>query len=228
MSLPVTEVEQSALDKLYPSMKAQAPATTKPGSSFLRSPSASPAPSQPVQTEAQKFVSEAREAGKFSQLSDEQLGAAKYPNGGDAGDALPSYDHMLGQIFDPLETHHRGIGDDEGVRIAAETRAATNAAFVEYSIGRSEAQRILTAFNDSLKNPRDAESLERLNEVTYSTLKSQLGTRTDAYLAGAKRIANELSAKIPGFRDTLQAGAGSDLNVIKALANAARRKGYLP
>lgn len=221
---------ENALSRMFPSM-APVPVPSQSNPSILgdgtATPVGTPAP-KPETSHVDKVLDEARAQGEsIAGASDELLAEKLYPSGGDAGAPLGDYDHMLGQMYDPLETHHRGIKDDEGVRLVQEGRAATNAALKEYAVGQSEAGRLMTTLNDFYANPRDAESIERLSEVTFSTLRAELGTRADAYVAGAKRVADELSRKVPGFREILESGAGSDIGVIKVLANAARRKGYI-
>lgn len=227
MTLPVTHDEQSALDRLYPSMK-QTPAPKPAASSIFSSFAAPSQPVQPVETEANRVVNQAREEGKFSQLSDEQLGehvyGSKVPG---AGDPLPDYGHLMGGFFDSKEIEARGINDTDELQTIAEAREAINRVFIEHSIGGSEARQLMAVAKDYDSNPRDPESHEALANSTYESLRQQYGSRTPQMIEGAKRVAGELCRKIPNLSTLMDMGLASDPVFVRSMIFAARRKGYI-
>lgn len=200
--------DQAKLNALFPSMgPVQRPTTISP---------------------AQAAVSAGKADGiAISSMPQETTGLARY--GHDAGEGEPVADytiHGLDDFYEPLIKDARSIKDDDGVAMFQQAKEATNQAFKDYYVGPVRAKEIMMLAK-KYHAGTGSENLEAVNASVMAKLKAEEGTRTDKLLAGAQRVTNDLIKRIPGFKEIVDKGLGSNETFIRAMINAARKKGYV-
>lgn len=228
MTLPVTHDEQSALDRLYPSMK-QTPAPAQQNTSVLGVSQQNSSTPKRAETAGEKLVSQARDEGiPIGQISDDVLSQALHAPDGLTNDEVNSYEpHGVYSLYEDLEREARSINDEEQLEILGKARVATDQAFKDFSVHPTRAKEIMTMARQYMNNPRDFNSIETMNANVMANLRAEYGRKTDALLAAGGKVSAELCRRIPEFGELLDAGLGSDEKFIRTCINAAKRRGWV-
>jgi hypothetical protein len=150
-----------------------------------------------------------------------------YQDGGE-GDPPSTYDPHLNELFDGQEKKARIDHDHQQLEVLSVARKGMEAVLKEFKVGDSAAKSIMITARNYVDNPRTFEQIEAASVVTSKDLKEKWGADFDKMMAGAKRVLSEAARKVPGLMDMVNnTGLGNDKKTIIALANAARRKGYV-
>lgn len=215
----------NGLAKLFPSMSAP-PEPTRPATGLASR--GVPAPRNEYVSKSEKLVQQAQAEGvAVGLVSDEILADKFYGQPGLTKEAVNSYEPQLNAYFDVRETAARSIGDAEELSVLKEARVATESAFRDMSIHPSTAQQIMTAAHRYADQPKDADTIEKMNVNVMTSLRAQYGRRTEAVVAAAQRVSTELERRIPEFKKLLLTGFGSDPVLINSMISVAKRRGYI-
>lgn len=199
--------QQARLNAMYPSM---APVQKAP------------------KPELDALIADKRNGGApLGAIHDEIVAAAVYGLDSGEGDVVPDYNpHGLNSFFDIRETAARSIKDDDELANLQTARTATNQAFKDYAVGPSRAAEIMSLAHRYDQGTGVSDNIEAVNANVIGKLKAEFGSKTDKMLAGAKKVSDDLCRRIPGFSRIVDNGLGSDEKFVRAMINAARKKGW--
>lgn len=180
-----------------------------------------------VKTPAQEAMAQAKTEGvAITSMPEELVGLAKF--GRDPGEGDPAADytaHGLSDFYDQLIIDARGIKDDDGIALLQQSKDATNQAFKDYYVGPVRAKEIMMLAK-KYHGSDGADNLEQVNANFMTKFRAEEGTRTDKLLAGAQKVTADLCKRIPGFKEIVDKGLGSNETFIRAMINAAVKKGW--
>ena len=204
---PVDPVQEK-LNQLYPSMGAVQRPTVK--------------------TPAQEAVAQGKAEGVATvAMSENVVGLATYGRDAGEGEPVASYEmHGISDFYDPLMKDARIIKDDDGIALLQQSKDATNQAFKDYYVGPVRAKEIMMLAKKYHGSDGAADNLETVNANFMTKFRAEEGTRTDKLLAGAQKVTADLCKRIPGFKEIVDKGLGSNETFIRAMINAAVKKGW--
>ena len=153
----------------------------------------------------------------------EVTAAALYGDGGEPAPNPEVYHGLIGQGFDALEHQARFDGVAEDVEFYGTARRQAGELMHQLQIPVPTARELTVALSGYIESPLSDEALAIRNSETEAELRAAWGPAYTANIAQARRVYKSALAKMPSLAAIVEAGAGSDPKLIRALYNAGKR-----
>lgn len=155
--------------------------------------------------------------------TDNEVTAAQLFDGGEPAPNPEVYDGVLRGSFAALEHQARFDGVAEDVEFLGTARRQASELMHAWQIPVPVARQLtvaLSAYSEALSD----EALEAKSATTETELRAEWGSQYEANVAQARRVYKAALAKMPSLKNIIDAGAGSDASVIRALYKAGKRR----
>lgn len=156
--------------------------------------------------------------------NDEEVRAAVLFDGGNPADSPEAYSGgALASGFDSIEQEARFEGNAEDVAFYREARNQAAGLLHTLAVPMPVAKELTVALAAYVSAPLSDEALDALNLSAEAELRSEWGNAYSANVAQARRVYKSALARMPSLAAIVEAGAGSDPKLIRALYNAGKR-----
>jgi len=155
--------------------------------------------------------------------TDTEMTAAALFDGGEPAPNPEVYDSVLNSGFDALQYQARLDGVAEDVKFLGTARRQASELMHAWQIPVPVARQLtvaLSAYSEALSD----EALQAKSASTESELRAEWGSQYEANVAQARRVYKAALAQMPSLKNIIDAGAGSDASVIRALYKAGKRR----
>lgn len=139
-------------------------------------------------------------------------------------EASTSYEAGLAGLLGPLGQEARESGDKDLLAEYTEFSQALPKALAHFQVSSQEARAFAWSLNHYSDSPLSEEALARRNDISMEELRRSWGEEADRMLEAARPVYRDLIQRVPGLKDFMELGAGSDPKVIEMLARIAKQR----